>query len=77
MHYEATVPSLIDRSVQALHLLALEPIAEMKADRNAYGFRPKRSTADAIEQCFKSLARKSAAPWVMEGDIRACFDHAC
>ncbi len=69
-----SIPSLIDRSMQALHLLALEPVAEMKADRNAYGFRPKRSTADAIEQCFNSLSMKTSAPWVLEGDIRACFD---
>lgn len=60
--------------MQALHLLALEPIAEVTADKNAYGFRPKRSTADAIEQCFKSLARKHSPQWVLEGDIRACFD---
>jgi RNA-directed DNA polymerase len=69
-----SIPSLIDRSMQALHLLALEPVAEMKADRNAYGFRPKRSTADAIEQCFKTLARKVSPSWILEGDIRACFD---
>lgn len=70
-----SIPSLSDRSMQALHLLALEPVAEMKADKNAYGFRPKRSTADAIEQCFIALARKGSAPWVLEGDIRACFDN--
>ncbi len=45
------IPTLKDRAMQALHLLALEPIAEITADKNAYGFRPKRSTADAIEQC--------------------------
>ncbi len=70
-----SIPSLIDRSMQALHLLSLEPAAEMMADKNAYGFRPKRSTADAIEQCFNSLARKVSPPWILEGDIRACFDN--
>lgn len=69
-----SIPTLIDRSMQALHLLALEPVAEMKADKNAYGFRPKRSTADAIEQCFNALAQKRSASWILEGDIRACFD---
>lgn len=69
-----SIPSLIDRSMQALHLLALEPVAEMKADRNAYGFRPKRSTADAIEQCFIALARRVSPTWILEGDIRTCFD---
>ena len=69
-----SIPCLIDRSMQALHLLALEPVMETEADKNAYGFRPKRSCADAIEQCFITLARKNSAPWILEGDIRACFD---
>lgn len=63
-----------DRAMQALHLLALEPISETLADRNSYGFRPARSTADAIEQCFKVLSKKGSATWVLEGDISACFD---
>ncbi len=60
--------------MQALHLFALEPLSETTADRNSYGFRPKRSTADAIEQCFKVLARKQSVQWVLEADIKACFD---
>jgi RNA-directed DNA polymerase len=60
--------------MQALYLLALEPVAETQADRNSYGFRPKRSTADAIGQCFTALALKQAAQWILEGDIKACFD---
>jgi len=69
-----SIPTMVCRAMQALHLLALEPVAEMKADKNAYGFRPKRSTADAIKQCFTVLAQKTSAPWILEGDIRACFD---
>ncbi len=69
-----SIPTLKDRSMQALHLLSLEPVAEMKADRHAYGFRPKRSTADAIGQCFNVLSRKVSPTWILEGDIRACFD---
>ena len=68
------IPTIMDRAHQALHLLALEPIAETTADINSYGFRPKRSTADAIEQCFIALAKKTSAQWVLEGDIKACFD---
>jgi RNA-directed DNA polymerase len=60
--------------MEALQLLALEPVAETLADPNSYGFRPKRSTADAIEQCFNALAKKQSAKWILEGDIRACFD---
>src|SRR5207249_6716417 len=51
------IPTMFDRAQQALYLLALEPLAETLADHNAYGFRPKRSTADAIEQCFTVLAQ--------------------
>ena len=60
--------------MQALHLLALEPVSETLADRNSYGFRPYRSTADAIGQCFTVLAQKQSAQWILEGDIKACFD---
>ena len=69
------IPVMKCRAMQALHLLALEPIAETTADLNSYGFRPKRSTADAGEQCFNSLAKKSSAQWVLEADIKGCFDN--
>ena len=68
------IPTMMDRSYQALHLLALEPISESTGDKNSYGFRTCRSTADAIEQCFTVLARKSSAQYILEGDIKACFD---
>lgn len=69
-----SIPTIKDRGMQALWHAALVPIAEERADPNAYGFRPKRSTHDAIEQCFKMLARRNSAQWIFEGDIRACFD---
>ncbi len=69
------IPTFRDRAMQALYLLALDPVAETAADPNSYGFRPGRSTADAIEQCFKALARKDRAQWILEGDIRGCFDN--
>lgn len=68
------IPCMIDRAQQALHLLALEPIAETTADPNSYGFRSARSTADAIEQCFKALSHTDCAEWILEADIRSCFD---
>jgi len=73
-HRPLGIPTQRERAMQALYLQALEPVAEMQADRNAYGFRPKRSTADAIGQCFIALARKHSAQWILEGDIEACFD---
>lgn len=68
------IPVMKCRAMQALHLLALEPIAETTADLNSYGFRPERSTADAGEQCFTCLAQKASAQWVLEADIQGCFD---
>lgn len=68
------IPTMKDRAMQALYLLALEPIAETTADPNSYGFRQYRSTADAIEQCYIALARKPSARWVLEADIKGCFD---
>jgi len=68
------IPTMKDRAMQALYLLALEPVAETTADHNSYGFRPERSTADAIGACYNALGRKCSAEWILEGDIKACFD---
>ncbi len=69
------IPTMRDRAMQALYLLALEPVAETCADENSYGFRRERCTADAIAQLFNLLARKDRAPWILEGDIKGCFDN--
>ena len=67
------IPTMKDRAMQALHLLALDPVAETTADKNSYGFRQQRSCADAIEQCFLAL-KIATTEWVLEGDIKSCFD---
>jgi RNA-directed DNA polymerase len=70
------IPAMYDRAMQALHLLALAPIAETTGDPDSYGFRPERSTADAMCQCFTVLSQTQRAPqWILEGDIKGCFDH--
>jgi RNA-directed DNA polymerase len=69
-----SIPTLHDRAMQALYALALAPIAETLADRYSYGFREGRGCADALEQCFTILSQQTSAPWILEGDIRACFD---
>jgi RNA-directed DNA polymerase len=71
------IPAMHDRAMQALYALALQPVGETMADPNSYGFRLYRSCADAIEQCFKSLAQRRSARWILEGDIKACFDEIC
>jgi RNA-directed DNA polymerase len=68
------IPTLKDRAFQMLYKLALDPIAETTGDSNSYGFREKRSAADAITRCFQALSRKCAAQWILEADIQACFD---
>lgn len=68
------IPTKNDMAQQALHLLALEPVSETLADTNSYGFRPKRGIHDAIGQCFNLLAKKNSSKWILEGDIKACFD---
>ena len=67
------IPTMIDRAQQALYLLALDPVVETKADRNSYGFRLQRSCADAMAQCFLAL-RSANTQWILEGDIKSCFD---
>lgn len=69
-----SIPAMRDRAMQALYLLALDPIAETTGDKNSYGFRKERRAADAIEQCFCILARKISPQWILEGDIKSCFD---
>jgi RNA-directed DNA polymerase len=60
--------------MQALYLQALDPIAETLADPNSYGFRKERSCADAMEQCATVLSNGIRAQWILEGDIKSCFD---
>jgi RNA-directed DNA polymerase len=69
------IPTMKDRAMQALQLLTLDPVSETLADANSYGFRPHRSCADAIARCFSMLAKPNAPVWVLEGDIKGCFDH--
>ena len=70
-----SIPTLEDRARQAIHLQALQPIAETTADPHSYGFRPKRRCADAIAQCFNIFRQPTAATWILEGDIEGFFDH--
>jgi len=69
------IPTMFDRSIQALYKLALEPIAEVVADKNSYGFRPKRSTQDAMKQVWLCTSKKNGGEWILEADIKGCFDN--
>ena len=68
------IPTMGDRAMQALQLLALEPVAETTADRISFGFRRYRSPEDAKEYAFSILSRRDSPQWILEGDIKSCFD---
>lgn len=69
------IPTMRDRAMQALHLLALDPVLETKSDLNSYGFRKNRSTADAMGQIFVRMSQKASAQWVLDADIEGFFDN--
>jgi len=69
------IPTMKDRAMQALYLLALEPVAESTSDPNSYGFRRNRSTSDAMAQIFPTMSQRASAAWVLEADIKGCFDN--
>jgi RNA-directed DNA polymerase len=66
---------MFDRAMQALYLLALEPVSECASDPNSYGFRKGRSTHDARSQLFVSLSQKASAQWILDADITGFFDN--
>ena len=69
------IPTMRDRAMQALYLMALEPVAETTADTRSYGFRKERCTMDAVGQCHNVLRKGYSPEWILEGDIKGCFDH--
>lgn len=69
------IPTMRDRAMQALYLMALEPVTETTVDANSYGFRKFRSTTDAIDALHRWLSRDCSPQWILEGDIKGCFDH--
>ena len=72
------IPTLIDRLVQMALKLVLEPIFEADFHPTSYGFRPGRSTHDALERLTRFLHPTKRGPsvyaHVIEGDIKGCFD---
>lgn len=68
------IPTMIDRAVQAIYHLGIDPVVEVQSDPNSFGFRKNRSTHDAIT-AIRSLLDKSTHPrWILEADISKCFD---
>lgn len=69
------IPIIKDRIFQNIVKNALEPQWEARFEPSTYGFRPKRSTHDAIVNLFFKLSSRSTRTWVFEGDFKGCFDN--
>jgi len=68
------IPTMRDRAMQALYLLALDPVLESVSDPNSYGFRKNRCTADAMSQIFVRMSQRTSALWALDADIEGFFD---
>jgi RNA-directed DNA polymerase len=68
------IPTIADRVVQASLKLVLEPIFEADFKPCSYGFRPNRRAHDAIAEIHHLASEPSNYRWVLEADIKACFD---
>lgn len=69
------IPTLHDRVAQMALKLILEPVFEADFYPSSYGYRPGRRAQDAIAEIHHFTCKPSAYTWVIEGDIKACFDN--
>jgi RNA-directed DNA polymerase len=69
------IPVMEDRAKQALAKLALEPEWEARFEPNSFGFRIGRSTHDAMKAILIAIARKKGGSFVLDADIKGCFDN--
>lgn len=67
------IPSVVDRIVQEFIRLVIEPICEAKFFEHSYGFRPMRSTQQALERLC-DVVHNTGYHWIIEGDISKFFD---
>lgn len=68
------IPTLIDRSMQAVYLCSIDPIVEETSDLNSYGFRPFRGSREAVAKLRNLLGKDYSPEWVLDADIQKCFD---
>jgi RNA-directed DNA polymerase len=79
------IPTIKDRVVQSAVKTLLEPIFEAQFWQVSYGFRPGRSTHGALEHIRRAAQPQKRGedtrrqsmpyPWIIEGDIKGCFDN--
>lgn len=68
------IPTMVDRAAQTLISLVLDPVVEEISDRYSYGFRKHKSAHDAITRVRFLLDKRSSAKFVLDVDIKNCFD---
>ena len=72
MHYEFTVPCVLDRFIQQAMLQVLEPIFEPTFSEFSYGFRPGRSAHQAVALAQTYIAE--GYQWVVDLDLEKFLD---
>jgi RNA-directed DNA polymerase len=72
VQYEATVPTVRDRVVQAAAKIVIEPIFEADFLPCSFGFRPRRSAHDALQVLLDESWRRRR--WALESDVANCFE---
>lgn len=68
------IPTIVDRAVQAVYLEAIDPLVEHNACKNSFGFRKFRSAQDAVLALRGKLIHPKASEWILNADIKKCFD---
>ncbi|MCE9557044.1 MAG: group II intron reverse transcriptase/maturase [Planctomycetes bacterium] len=69
------IPTMKDRAAQAVVKNALEPEWEARFEAHSYGFRPGRSAQDAIQKIFQRVHAGCRKKWIVDADIKGCFDN--
>jgi group II intron reverse transcriptase/maturase len=69
------IPTVRDRVVQMTLKMILEPIFEADFVDNSNGFRPGRSTLECVLPMYRYGNQQTRYEWVIEGDIKGCFDN--
>jgi RNA-directed DNA polymerase len=71
------IPTMMDRSLQAMVKNALEPAWESSFEGSSYGFRPGRNAHDAMEKIYRLSCPNKRKKWIVDADIKGAFDSAC
>ncbi len=69
------IPTIKDRTQQAIVLNALEPEWEARFEARSYGFRPGRGCHDAIERIWHATKGNSKRKWILDADIKGAYDN--